>query len=531
MHRTLARQLRKLGLSSSELPSPEVWASFLERINQAYTSNDEDRYLLERAMNISSSEMRALMETLAKQNNQLQAEIDLHAKTTQKLRYAATHDSLTGLPNRSTMAQVLGECLKQTEIDDGYQFAILFIDLDDFKLINDSLGHDVGDQVLVALADRLRTACEPIECLAPLVCRLGGDEFVILLRQINHRDDATNTANSIEQILDSPFVVANQNLVVSASVGLLIGDHSYREPAAMLRDADTAMYRAKISGKGRYTIFDSKMHDEMVDRLKTEQQIRLAIERREFMMVYQPIVDLETGQLSAFESLVRWQHPELGILSPAAFIGLAEETGLIIPIGRQIIRDVCLTIAQWDRSGVGTDHLKVCVNVSKRQLTESALFEDLCGACREAEIDPDRLIIEVTESSVMADPDHVTNVLAKIREFGFQVYMDDFGTGLSSLSTLQKMPFDAIKIDRSFIRYLCEKRENTAIVLSIVMLAHNLNLKVVAEGIEQVSQLTQIQACECDYGQGYLFASPLNKESVLDWIRSEKIQWEQLRCA
>ncbi len=531
MHRTLARQLRKLGLSSSEPPSPEVWLRLLERVSEAYTANDEDRYLLERAMKISSSEMRSLMDKLAEKNKRLQTEIDLHAKTADKLRYAATHDSLTGLPNRLTMIQDLGRCLKRAQIEGGYQFAVLFIDLDDFKLINDSLGHDAGDQVLVALADRLRRASENVSHLNPLICRLGGDEFVVLLREISQRDEAADTANSIRRSLDRPFVVENHSLVVSASMGLLIGNHSYGEPAAMLRDADTAMYRAKIDGKGRYTVFDSKMHDEMVDRLRTEQQLRTAIDRREFLVAFQPIIDIESGTLSAFESLVRWRHPEGGILGPGSFIGLAEETGLIIPIGRQVIQEVCQTLAEWDRSDVDTRHLKVSINVSKRQLIEGTLFEDLSVSCRRARIDPGRLIVEVTESSVVADPDHVTAVLVRIRQHGFHVYMDDFGTGLSSLSALQHMPFDAVKIDRSFVRYLCDKRENTAIVLSIVMLAHNLNLKVVAEGVEQVAQLAQLQACECDYGQGYLFARPLNKADVLDWIRSEQIQWEQLRCA
>ena len=389
----------------------------------------------------------------------------------------------------------------------------------------------MGDQVLIALAKRLQTACATLEHIDPLICRLGGDEFVVLLRRVECKDDAVEIADQIKNALESSFELANHRLVVSASVGLLIGDHHYQEPASLLRDADTAMYRAKISGKGRYEIFDAKMHKEVVNRMQLEQELRTAIENREFMVVYQPIIEIESGRLKAFEALVRWRHPAHGIVSPAVFIDLAEETGLITQIGGQVIDEVCDTIADWKANNLNVDHLQVSVNVSKRQIIEETLIERFLGSCQRTGIDASRLIIEVTESSVMADPDRVNDVLKNLRNTGFSIYMDDFGTGMSSLSSLHHMPVDAVKIDQSIVRHISVYRDNAAVVLSIVMLAHNLGLKVVAEGIEGTGQLAQLQAYDCDYGQGYLFSRPITKDRVLDWIRSNNIQWEQLRCA
>lgn len=517
MHKTLARQLRKLGLTSSDLPSLESWRDFVTQVADIYQSNDDERRMAERAMEISSKEMRTLMDKLAERNTRLQSEIEKHADTSQKLKYAATHDALTGLPSRSVMLEELGRCLGRGNTAATY--AILFIDLDDFKIINDSLGHNVGDEVLKHFSKRLCEVSSRAPEMSPLVCRLGGDEFVVLLRSIKTSDAVVDLANAIRTTLSETVTLSSQRLTLSASVGVLFGTPAYREAGELLRDADTAMYRAKHAGKGRHAVFDTAMHLESLDRLRMEQDLRSAIEEEQFRVVYQPLINMESGKLYGFESLLRWHHPTKGLLLPGSFMDLAEQSGQIVPVGKQALLNVCKDIARWRAAGLYDEGFTVAVNFSRRQIKEGSIIDDIRNACETTKIRPDMLTVELTENAFVSDAESLARICTSIQNIGCQLHMDDFGTGLSSLSSLHEMPFDGVKIDRSFVSRITQRREHTAIVSSIIMLAHNLGLRVVAEGIETMEQLAQLQACDCDLGQGYLFARPLEAHNVPDWFR------------
>lgn len=529
MHRTLARQLRKLDLTPADLPSLESWRDFVTQVADIYQSNDDERRMAERAMEISSKEMRTLMDKLAERNSLLQREIEKHADTSQKLKYAATHDALTGLPSRSVMLEELGRCLGRGNTAATY--AILFIDLDDFKIINDSLGHNVGDEVLKHFSKRLCEVAGRAPEMSPLVCRLGGDEFVVLLRSIKTADNVVDLAGAIRSTLSETVELAGQRLTLSASVGVLFGTPAYREAGELLRDADTAMYRAKHAGKGRHAVFDAAMHLETLDRLRMEQDLRAAIEQDQFRVVYQPLVNMESGQLYGFESLLRWHHPAKGLLLPASFMDMAEQSGQIVPVGKQALLAVCKDIALWRAQGLSTEGFSVAVNFSRRQIKEGSIIEDIKEACRSTGIHPSSLTVELTENAFVSDAESLTRTCTSIQKLGCQLHMDDFGTGLSSLSSLHEMPFDGVKIDRSFVSRITQRREHTAIVSSIIMLAHNLGLRVVAEGIETIEQLVQLQACDCDLGQGYLFARPLEPQNVPDWFHRAGEHRSPLRMA
>ncbi len=521
MHRTLARQLRKLGMTGDDLPDLASWKRFVEQMSEVYQSNDDDRHLIDRAMRTSSQEMRELMRKLEERNALLTQEIERHAATAQKLHFAATHDTLTGLPSRSVMLEELGQCLKRADLGDA-QYAVLFIDLDDFKVINDSLGHNVGDEVLKYFSSRLCDVCDRSPGLSPMVCRLGGDEFVVLLRDAGTRDGVLQLTAQIRAELSQTVVIAGQRLMLSASVGVLMGTTSYRDPGDLLRDADTAMYRAKHGGKGRHVIFDARMHQESMARLRTEQELRAAVEGGQVKVVYQPLMEMESGRALGFESLLRWQHPERGLLSPDAFLDVADQSGLMVPIGRAALRTVCEDMASWRARGVDIENLSVAVNFSRRQVRELSFVGEIADACSSAGIRPDQLTVELTESVFMADQDSLRDTCDRVRALGCKLHMDDFGTGLSSLASLHEMPFDGVKIDRSFVSRITGQREHSAIVSSIIMLAHNLGLQVVAEGVETVSQLVQLQACDCDVGQGYLFARPMPASEVVRWMHDAR---------
>lgn len=521
MHRLLARQLRKLGMSDSDLPSLETWQRFVSQVSEIYQSNDDDRHLIDRAMQTSSQEMRDLMRKLEERNALLTQEIERHASTARQLHFAATHDVLTGLPSRAVMLEELGRSLRRAEVGDA-QFAVLFIDLDDFKVINDSLGHAVGDEVLRYFSSRLCSVCDRAPNLVPMVCRLGGDEFVILLRDVRSPQEVVGLTSAVRDAVQANVVIAGQRLSLSASVGVLLGTPSYKDPGDLLRDADTAMYRAKHGGKGRHVIFDTTMHQESLARLRTEQELREAVEGGQVRVVYQPLVEVQSGRTSGFESLLRWQHPRRGLLSPDAFLEVADQTGLMLPIGRAALRTVCGDIAQWRSKGLDVDAMSVAVNFSRRQVREASFLDDIRAACASSDIRPSHLTVELTESVFVANMDALRSTCERVRSLGCGLHMDDFGTGLSSLSSLHEMPFDGVKIDRSFVSRISNNNQHTAIVHSIIMLAHNLGLKVVAEGVETVEQLSLLRACDCDYGQGYLFARPMPAGDVVDWYRTSQ---------
>ena len=426
----------------------------------------------------------------------------------------ALHDGLTGLPNRVLFGDRLERSLARTARDANHHFGVLFLDMDRFKIINDSLGHAAGDQLLVAFAGRL------IGCLRPsdTVARLGGDEFTILLEDPRQPDDAITVATRILESLKKPFILGDHEVYVTASIGIAASDGGYQRPQDILRDADTAMYRAKANGKARYQVFDSGMHARALKLLETENDLRRAIDRGEFELYYQPILNIATRQISSFEALIRWRHPERGLIPPTEFIPVAEETGLILQIGRWVINEACQQLAKWHEMfpDVRPD---MNVNLSGRQFSQVDLVEQVMTALRQTKLAPHHLILEITESVVMESPESAIAMLERLKAIGVQLNIDDFGTGYSSLSYLQRFPVDTMKIDRSFVSRIGSNPENAEIIRAIVALAHNLDMKVTAEGIETAEQLDQLSLLQCENAQGYFFSEPMNHLQATEALR------------
>lgn len=442
---------------------------------------------------------------------------DIHEQkeSEEKLNYYARHCPLTDLPNRVEFMAHLKFAIHRSHENPDARFAVLFLDLDRFKVINDSLGHVVGDKLLIAIAGRLRACLRP----GDVVARLGGDEFTILLNRTGGELDVAGVVERLQAKISEPFTIDNYEVFTTASVGIILSDDVKRAPEDYLRDADSAMYRAKETGKARYEIFDSEMHVRNLNLLQVEMDLRHAVERDEFEVVYQPIVDLHSGQINEFEALIRWRHPSLGVMSPDEFIGVAEETGLIIPIGKWILEEACRQIAYWQQTL--NRRLSVSVNLSAKQLMHPSLTDTVENILSETGLDPKQLKLEVTESTVMEHRDRSLSVMKDLDRIGILLSTDDFGTGYSSLSYLQQFPFDRMKIDRSFIDKLGTDKKSDAIVKTILMLGSNLDLEVVAEGIETNAQLELLQTLGCRLGQGYLFSRPV------DAAQAEKLIYER----
>ena len=426
----------------------------------------------------------------------------------EKLRHNALHDTLTSLPNRIAFMNHLREAIERAKGYDIARFAVLFLDLDRFKVINDSLGHATGDKLLIAFAERLRSCVRP----GDVVARLGGDEFTILLNRSGEADDVKAVAERLQAKISEPFHLDNYEVFTSASIGIILSNNTIREPEDFLRDADAAMYRAKESGKARYEVFDREMHVRNMNLLQVETDLRHAVERNEFEVLYQPIVDLDTGRVSEFEALIRWRHPKHGLVSPDEFVGVAEETGLIIPIGKWILERSCHQVKEWQRRF--DMPLSISVNLSAKQLMHPTLTAQINDILTVTGLAPNQLKLEVTESTVMEHSDRSMKVLSELDRVGVSLSTDDFGTGYSSLSYLQKFPFDRLKIDRSFIKIMDTDEKSGAIVKTILMLGENLNIEVVAEGIETAGQLEKLRSLGCKMGQGYFFSRPIDVEAV-----------------
>jgi diguanylate cyclase (GGDEF)-like protein len=420
-------------------------------------------------------------------------------------RHAAFHDVLTGLPNRSLFSEHLRIALERARQNEEYLFCVLFLDLDRFKNINDSLGHPCGDELLILVARRLEGCIRQTD----MVARFGGDEFAILLDAIENPSDAIRVAEKVQQEISAPFKLHNQEAVTTASIGVALSTSDYSEAEDMIRDADTAMYRAKDQGKARYEIFDTAMHTRAVTLLRLESDLRRALQREELCVYYQPIVSIASGELQGFEALVRWQHPERGLISPDQFIAVAEETGLILSLGLRVLREACRQLRRWQQRSLSDRNLTISVNLSAKQLSQSDLIEKVEQVLTESGIDPWQLKLEITETVVMENAELAAVTLGRLRGLGVRLSIDDFGTGYSSLSYLNRFPVDTLKIDRSFITTLKQGDENIEIVKTIVMLAGNLGMQVIAEGIETADQLQQLRLLKCQYGQGYLFSKPL----------------------
>jgi diguanylate cyclase (GGDEF)-like protein len=435
-------------------------------------------------------------------------------------RYVAFHDTLTGLPNRAYLNNQLQQSIDRAKEQPEHLFALLFLDLDRFKNINDSLGHVAGDQLLISTARRLE------ECLRPAdkVARLGGDEFAILLDGVDEYDDVIRVAERVQAELKRPLNLGGHEVYTTASMGITLSTLDYEHPENILRDADTAMYHAKEKGKARYEIFDAVMHARAVARLQLENDLRRALERQELVVYYQPIVSVETGRTVGFEALVRWQHPQRGFISPADFIPIAEETGLIIELGRWVLEQSCRRMRAWQLVHQQETPLSISVNLSGKQFTQMNLIEQIKQILRETELDPRSLKLEITESVVMENAEIASSMLLQLRALGVQLSIDDFGTGYSSLSYLHRFPVNTLKIDRSFISRLGAGDENTEIVRTIMTLANNLGMDVVAEGVETEDQLMHLKQISCQYAQGYLFSKAVDAETAGNLLQGEREQ-------
>ncbi|BBD68149.1 response regulator receiver modulated diguanylate cyclase/phosphodiesterase [Nostoc commune NIES-4072] len=448
---------------------------------------------------------------LEKTLQKLQEEINSRQKLQSQLLDIALHDSLTGLPNRVLFIRRLKNALNRAKEESSYQFALLFLDCDRFKVINDSLGHLVGDELLIAIAYRLQACLIPTHTLA----RLGGDEFGILLENIIDINMAIQVAEQILQQLSLAFKLSRYEVFMNASIGISWGNKDYDRPEYLLRDADTAMYRAKAQGRAKYHVFNPAMHQEAIQLLELENDLRRAVERQEFLVYYQPIISLVTGRISGFEALVRWQHPIRGLVSPIEFIPVAEETGLINAINTWVLQSACHQLSIWQHYPVTPEPLTMSVNLSARLFLQPNLVEQIDRIISENKINPAYLELEITESVIMENTNAIEIILQQLKQRQIKLIMDDFGTGYSSLSYLHSFPFNALKIDKSFVKRMQENKENMGLVPAMIGIANSMGMSAIAEGVETQEQLIQLRSLNCNFAQGYLFSKPIEQQLVI----------------
>jgi len=434
-----------------------------------------------------------------------------------RLVHDAVHDGLTGLPNRALFIDHLKVAVARNRRNAKSMFAVLFLDLDRFKIINDSLGHLVGDQLLMSIAAKLRACLRPGDTIA----RLGGDEFTILLDDLKSIDEALVVAERIQRDLSEPVELEGRQVFASLSIGIAHSTISYERPQDILRDADTAMYYAKSLGGSQYQVFDRSMHANAVKLLHMQNDLRAAFERGELFVEYQPIVALDTFEICGFEALARWTHPEHGPVSPGQFIPIAEETGLIIPIGEWVLRQACEQLRDWNQRFKRSTPLTMNVNLSGKQFNQPNLSQNIEQILQETEVDPRLLVLEITES-VVIDVDAASEVLERLRSLGVGLSIDDFGTGYSSLSSLHRFPISTLKIDGSFVGRMTGRDENTEIVRTIMSLADNLGMDVTAEGVETLEQVTKLRTFQCPKGQGYFFSRPVPSQEAEELLTKSK---------
>ncbi len=440
----------------------------------------------------------------------------------EQLYRLAFHDPLTGLSNRALFEEHLSQAIDRSREQPARRFAVLFLDFDGFKLINDSLGHAVGDQLLVAIARRLEKCARP----GDKVARLGGDEFVILVEDVQDGDDVTRLAESVRDTLRDAFSIEGRQIFITASVGIALNPSGLCQGArSVLRDADMAMYHAKRTGRGRHAIFNPAMHDRAVARLNLESELRRSIDRRQLTVHYQPIISLESGAVAGFEALVRWNHPTRGLIEPTEFVPIAEETGLILPLGSWVLRESCRWLRSWQADRPGLALLTLSVNLSGRQLEQPDFTEQVDRILHETGLAPSGLRLEVTENVAMRDAEHAAFTLHHLRELGIRVSLDDFGTGYSSLNYLQRMPIDVLKIDRSFVTPIHGEGRDSDIVRTILVLAQQLRMDVVAEGVETVAQYEWLRDVGCRFGQGFFFSRALDGDSALSLLERTPVSY------
>ncbi len=451
------------------------------------------------------------------------------------LAHNAFHDGLTSLPNRALFLDRLQHALTLSKRHSNYKFAVLLIDVDEFKVINDSLGHTAGDELLIQVGQRLKEAVRRADTVSrprnggvpdkptndDTLARLGGDEFAILLDDIRDPIEAVRVAERMQAELATPFVVNQQEIVISASIGIASSTTPHTQAEDLVRDAEIAMYRAKRAGKARCEVSDTAMHANAVKRLRLETDLRKALDQGEFRVFYQPIVSLRNGQITGFEALTRWQRPQ-GILSPIEFIAVAEETGLIVPMNRQLLREACQHLRSWQSEFPSSPPLTMSVNITPREFAQPDLASEIGKILEQTGVDPSCLQLEIIETIAMGDAEKSGHVLAQLKALGVRLSIDDFGTGYSSLSRLRRMPVDTLKIDRAFIMHMDSDPESREIVRVIIMLAHNLGLKVVAEGTESKEHINLLKQLSCEMAQGYFFSRPAPDQDMVKLLASNR---------
>jgi diguanylate cyclase (GGDEF)-like protein len=503
MHRLLEKQLKKhIGksfVSDPLLKSNEI-RELLSAVEQAYEYNDQERHLLERTVDLNSKELNSANELLRKQN--------------QEIAQLARQDVLTGLPNRYTYKEKVDQALKRAR---RYKrkFAIIFIDLDRFKIINDNLGHHIGDLLLCAVARRLTSCIREVD----LIARLGGDEFTILSDEINGANEAEEIANRVLEGLSRPFRVKEHELMVTASIGISVFPSDGGDMIELGKNADIAMYRAKEVGRNNLQLYHPAMSYGTLEDMTFESDFRKALKRNELVLYYQPVVDLVSAKIIGLEALIRWRHPKRGLVPPADFIPLAEETGLILPIGEWVLQTACLQNKAWQDAGL--PHVRVAVNISGRQLQHPDFMATVDRALQKSNLAPEYLELELTESIMMQRPKTTENVLQQVKARGIYLSIDDFGTGYSSLSNLRRFTINALKIDRSFVSDVPQDPEAATLVEAIAAMARSLKLKVVAEGVETQAQLDFLTKRGCNRIQGYLFSCPEPADRAAELLKKE----------
>ena len=455
----------------------------------------------------------------------------------EKLLHQNFHDALTGLPNRSLFLDRVQRAFIHSMRHPEYKFAILFIDVDDFKKFNDSFGYAAGDAVIVELASRFSSSLRRHQAVSRLalmphgddtLARLGGDEFAVLLDDIKDPSDAIRVANRIQDAVGAPFTFNGQEVFSSASIGVVLSSTDRDRAEDLLRDADIARYRAKAAGKARCEVFDADMHARAVGRLRLERELRAAMARGEFLVHYQPIVRLTTGRITGFEALVRWQHPERGVVPPSEFIDVAEETGLIVPMNRWLLREICQQARVWHSRYPSDPPLTLTANLTSKELAQDDLVNSIRLTLQQTAMNPQNVQLEIRETVAMADAENAAHVLDRLKSLGVRLSIDDFGTGYSSLSRLQSLPLDTLKIDRSFISDMDNDADKREIVRVIVVLGQQLGMKVIAEGTETPEQVGYLKDLRCDYAQGYFFSRPVDARSFEELLAAGHVEVPQL---
>jgi len=455
-----------------------------------------------------ADEISQLQETSLQVTEQLESYHQQLTRNSQKLYDMAHLDGLTGLSNRSYLTELINEKLTSQNNKEQH-IALIYLDLDNFKHINDALGHSIGDQLLVVVATRL------LGCISPedYAARTGGDEFCLVLNRTDYEVQATETAERVLKALEAPISIDGRSLAVSSSIGITLSPLDGNTAATLLQNADLAMYQAKAKGKNNYHVFNHQLHKDADSLVALEEELRRAVQQQEFVLHYQPQINLKTGELIGCEALIRWQHPERGLLAPFFFIDALENNGLIIPVGKWVIQEACRQCGQWSRMGLG--HIKLSINLSTRQFSDPDLLNDIKRAITEAGITPSQLELEVTESLLATDIKHAISVLKDLQNLGITIAIDDFGTGYSSFSYLKQLPLNKLKVDRAFVKDIPGNNDDQQIASAIVAMAHSLNLTVTAEGIETEAQSNYFKEIQCEYGQGYLYDKPLSPEDFV----------------